>query len=132
MTILRQFRSNNQSVAIVLDEKGQALGLLTLDEIIDEIFGQTDSWMAFEEIVPRTHHVVVDRSFPGEQSIAEFNKTYKIHLEAHGTETLEELMTHLLGHAPVVGDSVRVDQFELTVEEAPLLGPKLITVRTVY
>ena len=132
LTILRQFRKNNQSVAIVLDEKGQARGVLTLDDVIDEIFGLADSWMSFEEIVPRSHHVVVDRSFPGDQSIAEFNKTYKIHLESHGQETLEDLMAYLLGHVPTVGESVRIDQFELTVEEATLLGPKLIAIRTVY
>lgn len=132
LTILRQFRRNNESVAIVLNEKGLARGILTLDEIIDEIFGLADSWMSFEEMVPRSHHVVLDRTFPGDQKISEFNQTYKVALDAHGTETLVELMTHLLGHLPTVGESVRIDQFELTVEESTLLGPKTIAVRTIY
>lgn len=132
LTILRQFRRNNESVAVVLDEKGLARGILTLDEIIDEIFGLTDSWMSFEEMVPRSHHVVLDRSFPGDQKIAEFNQTYKVHLDPHGMETFEELMEHLLGHVPSIGESIRIDQFELTVEEAKLLGPKTIAVRTIY
>lgn len=132
LTILRQFRRNNESVAVVLDEKGLAQGLLTLDEIIDEIFGLTDSWMSFEEMVPRSHHVVLDRTFPVDQKIAEFNQTYKVHLDAHGVETLQELMTQLLGHVPAAGESVRIDQFELTVEEVTFLGPKSIAVRTVY
>lgn len=132
LTILRQFRRNNESVAVVLSEKGLARGILTLDEIIDEIFGLTDSWMSFEEMVPRSHHVVLDRSFPGEQKIAEFNQTYKVHLDAQGKETLEELMESLLGHVPAIGESVRIDQFELTVEEASLLGPKTIAIRTIY
>jgi putative hemolysin len=132
LTILRQFRRNNESIAVVLDEKGLARGILTLDEIIDEIFGLTDSWMSFEEMVPRSHHVVLDRSFSGDQKIAAFNQTYKVHLDSHGKETLEELMIHLLGHAPAVGESIRIDQFELTVEEAKLLGSKTIAIRTVY
>lgn len=132
LTILRQFRRNNESVAIVLNEKGLARGILTLDEIIDEIFGLTDSWMSFEEMVPRSHHVVLDRTFPGDQRIFDFNQTYKVHLDSHGKETLVELMTHLLGHLPAVGESVRIDQFELTVEESTLLGPKSIAIRTVY
>ncbi len=132
LTILRQFRRNNESVAVVLNEKGQARGILTLDEIIDEIFGLTDSWMSFEEMVPRSHHVVIDRTFPGDQKIAEFNQTYKIHLDPQGMETFEELMTHLLGHVPTAGESIRIDQFELTVEEATLLGTKAIAIRTIY
>ena len=43
-----------------------------------------------------------------------------------------QLMAHFLGHVPAVRESVRVDQFELTVEEATLLGPKSIAIRTVY
>lgn len=132
LTILRQFRRNNESVAVVLDEKGFARGVLTLDEIVDEIFGLSDSWMSFEEMVPRSHHVVLDRTFPGDQKITEFNQVFKVHLDAHGRETIEELMAHLLGHIPTVGESIRVDQFELTVEEASLLGPKSIAIRTIY
>jgi putative hemolysin len=132
LTILRQFRRNNESVAVVLDDKGIALGILTLDEIIDEIFGLADSWMSFEEMVPRSHHVVLDRTFPGDQKIAEFNQTYHVHLDPQGHTTFEELMTHTLGHVPTVGESVRIDQFELTVEESTLLGPKSIAVRTIY
>ncbi len=132
LTILRQFRRNNESVAIVLNEKGLARGILTLDEIIDEIFGLADSWMSFEEMVPRSHHVVLDRTFPGDQKIANFNQIYKVSLDAHGKETFVELMTHLLGHLPAAGESVRIDQFELTVEESTLLGPKTIAVRTIY
>lgn len=132
LAILRQFRRNNESVAVVLDEKGQARGILTLDEIIDEIFGQTDSWMSFEEMIPRSHHIVIDRTFPGDQRIADFNQTYKVHLDPQGMETLEELMTHLLGHVPSTGESLRIDQFELTVEESTLLGTKAIAIRTIY
>ncbi len=41
-------------------------------------------------------------------------------------------MTKALGHPPSRSESVRIDQFELTVEEASLLGAKMILVRTVY
>lgn len=131
MSILKQFRRNNQSVAIVLNEKGGATGILTLDEIIDEIFGRADTWMSFEELAPSSHHVVVDRTFPGEMKIVDFNAAYGVHLDARGSQTLAELMTQTLGHSPAIGESVKVDQFELTVEEASILGPKSIAVKTV-
>jgi magnesium and cobalt exporter, CNNM family len=132
MSILRQFRRNNQSVAIVLNEKGLAKGILTLDEIIDEIFGLSDTWMQFEDSLPRAA-IVVDRSFPGETRIEEFNKTYHVHLDSQGVETLVELMTKILGHAPTLGETARIDQFELTVDEASLLGgAKSIAIRTIY
>jgi CBS domain containing-hemolysin-like protein len=130
--ILKQFRRNNQSLAVVLNEKGLAIGILTLDEIIDEIFGCTDEWMALEEMMPRVYHVAIDRTFPGDMTLSEFNTQFSVNLSYRGAETIGELMTLALGHTPSKGESVRIDQFELTVEEASLLGAKMILVRTVF
>lgn len=132
LQILRQFRRNNKSVAVVLNEAGLAVGILTLDEILDEIFGQTDTWSSIDEIAPRTHHVIVDRTFPGDMLIKDFNAQFNVHLPDEGVETLEELVTKQLGHSPTKGESIRIDQFELTVEEASLMGAKVISIQTVY
>ncbi len=130
LQILKQFRKNNQNMAIVLNEIGLAVGILTLDEIIDEIFGRQDQWESFEGNQPR--HVIVDLSLPSDMPIKDFNKKYSIHLESQGAETLEELMQKMLGHDPALKESVRIGQFEFTVEEAPLIGPKIISIRTVF
>jgi CBS domain containing-hemolysin-like protein len=132
LPILKQFRRNNQSLAIVLNDKGLAIGILTLDEVVDEIFGGTDEWLAHEEMIPRAYHIIVDRTFPGDMRLDAFNEQFNVHLSYREAETLEELMTIALGHSPSKGESVRIDQFELTVEEAPLLGVKMIEVRTVF
>jgi putative hemolysin len=130
--ILKQFRKNNQSIAVVLNDAGYATGFLTLDEIVDSIFGRADDWEAFEEMAPRSHHIIVDRTFPGDMHVKEFNRKYHVHLEPGSAQTLEELVEIALGHPPEKGESVHVDQFELTVEEIPLIGPKKIAIRTVY
>jgi CBS domain containing-hemolysin-like protein len=132
LQILKQFRRNNQSLAIVLSETGLATGILSLDEIVDEIFGRSDQWMSFGDMVPRAYHVVVDRTFPSDLSLKEFNEQFQVHLQYQGAETLEELMARILGHPPSKGESVRIDQFELMVEEASLLSAKMIHVRTVF
>lgn len=132
LQILKQFRSNNQSLAIVLNEGGLAIGILTLDQIVDAIFGRSDRWESLEGILPRTHHVIVDRTFSGDMKIEEFNRKFQVHLVAQEAETIEELVEQELGHPPERGESVHIDQFELTIEETPLIGPKKIAIRTVY
>lgn len=132
LQILKQFRRNNQSIAVVLNEAGLATGVLTLDEIIDAIFGKTDDWEAFAEMSPRMHHVIVDRTFSGDMKIAEFNQRFHVNLDAHGATTFEELLQKQLGHPPEKGESIHIDQFEITVDDAPLIGPKRIQIRTVY
>ena len=132
LQILKQFRRNNQSVAVVLNEAGLSVGILTLDEVIDEIFGRSDEWMSFGDILPRTHQVIVDRTLPAEMTLIEFNAQFHVHLTYQDAKTLEEVMIQVLGHTPSKGESVRIDQFELTVEEASLLGAKMVAVRTVF
>ncbi len=130
--ILKQFRRNNQSIAVVLNESGLAMGILTLDEIIDEIFCRSDHWMSFGEMLPRAFHIVLDRTFSGDTTLEELNTKYQVHLSFEQAETLEEVLSLSLGHPPSKGESIRIDQFELTVEEAPLIGEKMISVKTVY
>ena len=132
LQILKQFRRNNQSLAIVLNDKGHATGVLTLDEIIDEIFGTTDGWMSYEEMIPRAYHIVVDKSLPADMRLDAFNQQFHVQLKYQDAETLEEVMVKALGHPPLKGESVRIDQFDLEVEESSLLGVKMIQVRTVF
>ena len=130
LSILKQFQRNNQSVAVVLDVKGHATGILTLDEIIDEIFGQSDTWMSMEEAIPSGHTIVVDRTFPGDMLLTDFNAQYQAHLEGLEATTLGELVSELLDHPPAPGESVKVGNFEITVEESTVLGIKSVIVKT--
>ena len=127
MPILAQFRRNQQSVAVVLDPEGLAIGILTLDAILEEIFGE----YPHEELIRKAAAFpVIHRTFPGNTKIADFNKEYKTQLNAHGVETLAQLMITLLDHPPSPGDAIIIDRFELIVEEATLLGLKSVTVIT--
>jgi CBS domain containing-hemolysin-like protein len=132
LQILKQFRKNNQSIAVVLDDSGLAVGILTLDDIIDTIFGRVDHWLSTADIAPRAHQIMVDRSFPGDMTLHEFNHTFKVHLEYKEAETLAQVVSLALGHPPSKGESVRVDQFELTVDETNLLTAKTVSVKTVF
>jgi len=131
LQILKQFRRNNQSIAVVLDDSGIAVGVLTLDEIVDEIFGQFDNWMAFGATIPQLQPIFIDRTFSGDMLISDLNKEFHSHLETEA-ETLEEFMVEHLGHVPIKGESVRAGRFLFTIEEAPLIGEKMISVRTVH
>jgi CBS domain containing-hemolysin-like protein len=131
LSILKQFRRNNQTVAVVLDSSGGAVGVLTLDEIIDAIFGQADTWVSLEEPEIDIPSVVIDRAFPGEMEVIALNRLYHTTLEENEGETLGEMMRRILGHAPVVGESIKLGALELTAEEVSLLGVKTVSVRTV-
>lgn len=123
--ILQQFRHNNARVAIVLDDKGLAVGILKLDDIVEEIFGNvlhTPSKDAEE--------LVIDRNFSGEMTVGEFNKQFNVVLDSRTELTLSELVSDVLGHHPDPGESIYLEPFELTVEETTLLDVKTINIST--
>ena len=131
MDILKQFRSNNQILAVVLDEKGQAAGILTLDEIIDEIFEQSDTWLSLSSAPHAPMQVMIDRTFPGDTLLSDLKSEYNVDLNFQDATTLEELCEKILGHAPAKGDELRLEDYELKVEEAPLIGSLEISIKSV-
>ncbi len=130
LQILKQFQRNNQSVAVVLNASGLTVGMLTLDEIIDEIFGISDQWDSFQDVVPKMQQVMIDRRFPGTMKVKDFNQRFHFDLQHDEDENLEELIERKLGHSPQKGESVQFERIQLFVEEAPLIGEKSITIRT--
>lgn len=125
--ILGQFRRNKQTVAVVLDPNGSAIGMLSLDAILEEIFGEHPP---IEETLKKAELPVLERTFPGNTKISELNREYGTQIPSHGYETLAQLMIGLLEHSPTVGDSLIVGDYEFIAEETTLLGIKSITVKT--
>lgn len=127
MQILKEFRRNNQNVAVVIDEEGLAVGIITLNNLITEIFGKVPENSNSPKAVKP---VVIERSFPGDMSVADFNARFDVVLDEEGEITLAELMEKALGHHPIVGEFVYIQPFELEVKEASLLEIKTISVTT--
>lgn len=128
MEILRHFRHNNQTVAIVLDNRGDAAGIITLDMLFDELiaFGDETDNQA-EEI---TSSVLMNRTVPAKMTVEQFEKQFNISLDKHQDWTLAELMQSLSDHPLEVGDVVTIDPYLLTVKEATLTEIKTIIVST--
>lgn len=131
LQILKEFRSNNESVAIVLNDRGASTGILTLDDVVDEILGQRDEWVSLGEFAPEKHRIFIDRSYLGETLVSEINEELRIDLEGEEGESLEEFMTRHLGHHPGKGDSIRFKEFELSLEESSLAQGKKIYLRSI-
>ena len=126
MPILHQFRRNKESVAVVVGKDGIAVGILTLDAILAEIIGE------MKPVRKKHRHTppLIDRTFQGNMRISDFNREYEAGLPFAGVETLAQLVMTKMGHPPEPGDSVIVDQFELTAEETNLLGVKSVVVKS--
>jgi len=131
LQIIKEFRLNNQSLAVILGDQGNAVGILTLDTVVDEIFGQRDDWVSCGKYAAEKHKILVDRAFPGDTLVEDVNRWFNINLPSKGDETLEDLMkSHLHSHLER-GDSVRIDGFEFSIEESSLMAGRVILIRSI-
>ncbi len=118
--ILKQFRVNSETVAVVLNQVGLAQGVLTLDMIVQEVFGPKG------EVVNIDDSVMVECSFPGDMEVSEVKKKLEIQLPGEGT--LLDLMEDQLGRFPEKGEKVEVGNYELTLTEVSLLREATILI----
>jgi putative hemolysin len=129
LQILKQFKRNNQSLSIVLNDKGQAIGILTLADLIDEIFGHRH--LNIDSSPHKKENLLfIERTVPGETKISDINKTYRVQLDSQGVDTLAELIVKNLDHQPEVGDVVFIHPFELIVQKASFGDVINVTIKT--
>jgi putative hemolysin len=129
LEILNQFRRNKQSVAVILDHLGQACGILTLDQIVSQIFGKKTLPAFVSEEEPSLY---IERTLPGDMTIGEFNREFQADLVSKMGDTLSDFVIAKLGHPPVSGETVRIESFVFTVLEPSLRGVSIVSVRSDY
>ena len=114
--LLADFRREKQHMAIVVDEYGVVDGIVTLEDLLEEIVGEIEDEFdlpdtSFERLDET--HVRVDGSY----TIDDFNEAFGTELDQEDYHTLAGLVFGALGRAAEVGDEISVDGLRLTVLE---------------
>ena len=114
--MLEEFRKMKRHMAIVLDEYGSVCGLVTLEDILEELVGEIDSEMRHEELplkrLNENHYRIV-----GAYSLAEFNESFQSDLPENDYDTVGGYVFGLFGRIPRSGESTTVDRFKFRVEK---------------
>jgi putative hemolysin len=106
--LLTEFRRTNQHMAIVIDEYGSMEGIVTLEDILEEIVGEIeDEFDLPDETVERVddHTIRIDGTFP----IDDFNEQFDCDLPQEDFHTIAGFVFGLLGRAALPGDEVSHD-----------------------
>jgi len=114
-TLLGQFRTNRQHIAIVLDEYGGTAGLVTLEDLLEEIVGEVSD--PFDRITPEIQ-TLPDGStlIDGLTLIEDVNEHLNLDLQDPNYDTIAGYVMGKLGRIPRVGDMVEWDGIRLKVE----------------
>ena len=114
--LLTEFRKNNQHMAVVVDEYGTTQGIVTLEDLLEEIVGDIeDEYDLPDESVERIDDTTIriDGTFP----IDDFNEEFGQGLDQDDFHTMAGFVFGHLGRAPEVGDRVEVPGLLLEVLE---------------
>ncbi len=105
--LLRDFRSNRNHLAIVIDEFGNTAGLLTIEDVLEEIVGEIedefddkDGESSVYTLADGSHRVA------GDAEITAVNESFGAQLPQDSFETIGGLIAHELGRVPRRGESV--------------------------
>ena len=114
--LLRDFRSNRNHLAIVIDEFGNTAGLVTIEDVLEEIVGEIEDEFDVDE---REAGIVTlaDGSYrvAGDAGIEAVNETFATALPAADFDTIGGLVAHELGRVPRRGEAVEIGGLRLTV-----------------
>ena len=116
-TQLVHFQRQKKRIGLVVDEYGVILGLIALEDILEEIVGEftTDIQTFDQDIYPQD-----DGSFiiDGSATLRDINRQLKWHLPANGPKTLNGLILEKLESIPETGISLRIGNYAIEITQA--------------
>jgi putative hemolysin len=121
--LLPVLRKRDDHMAVVVNEFGSAIGMITMEDILEEVVGEIDVGYDFEEYLPRRKRIfemldeetyLMDARLP----ISEVNEVLGASLPAVESHTIGGLMMARLRHIPAEGESIEEAGFRFTVTEA--------------
>jgi CBS domain containing-hemolysin-like protein len=115
--LLNLFLSKHAHLAIVVDEFGGTVGMVTLENVLEELVGDIqDEFDTDKEEFRKinANEFTVD----GGLGLYELNELAKLELESADVSTIGGYVTHLLGHLPKQGEQLKIDNYVVTVSQS--------------
>ena len=117
--LLKEFRANRNHIAIVVDEYGGVSGLVTIEDVIEQIVGDIEDEYDFDET---EDNILVDRSgryrVKAITEIADFNNHFGTNFSDDDYDTVGGLVVGRFGRLPKRGESVTLDDHGFTILRA--------------
>ncbi len=113
--LLRQMQAQRNHVAVVIDEYGGTAGLVTIEDILEEIVGEiTDEYD--HELPPVQWLEGGSARVTARLPVTELEELFGVRIDAEDVETVAGLLAHQLGRVPIAGSTATVSGLRLTAE----------------
>ena len=116
LDLLREFQANNTSTAIVLDEYGGTAGMVTTDDLVEEVFGE------FQQIGELTPQIKALNNFTwlvdGKAELDELSDLIGVDFGTTESETLAGYILEMTGKIPKANEIIECEKFRVQIIEA--------------
>ncbi|MBL8522835.1 MAG: CBS domain-containing protein [Betaproteobacteria bacterium] len=117
--LLRDFKANRNHIAIVVDEYGGVAGLITIEDVLEQIVGDIEDEFDFDET---EDNILPDRAgkfrVKAITEISDFNEVFETHFSDEDFDTVGGLVINQFGRVPKRGESVTFNGFKFAVVRA--------------
>lgn len=125
--LLTEMQTKRVHMAIVVDEYGGVAGLVTLEDIIEEIIGEVQDEYDQSEELPYSMVSDDEYIFKGSIDLDDFNEVMRAEIAKENADTLGGFMYSEIGKVPVGGEIIQVNDIKLSVEQ--VIGHRIRKVR---
>lgn len=117
LEVLNEFLESKISIAVVVDEFGGTAGIVTMEDILEELFGEiTDEFDVdehiFRKIAPHTYII------SGKYEVDQINENFELKIEEGDYETIGGYIISKLGRIPALGETVTIGKFKILIARA--------------
>ncbi len=127
--LLNEFRANRNHMAIVVDEYGDAAGLVTIEDVLEQIVGEIEDEHDFDDAAAILKRGETEYTIKAHTPIEDFNEYFGVGLDAGEFDTMAGLVINAMGHMPKRGERVDIDRFKFKVLRADSRRIHLLEVR---
>jgi magnesium and cobalt transporter len=127
--LLNEFRASRNHMAIVVDEYGAAAGLVTIEDVLEQIVGEIADEHDIEESTSILKRSETEFTAKAITSIEDFNDYFDTGFDDDEFDTIAGLVTKALGHLPKRGEKVDIDRFRFRVLRADSRRIHLLSIR---
>lgn len=117
--LLRDFRDNRNHLAIVVDEYSSVAGIITIEDVLEQIVGDIEDEHDIDE---EADNIIVlangDFRLKGITELTQLNETLETDFDDDDVETIAGLITHHLGRVPKLGERIRIEDIEFEIQRA--------------
>lgn len=128
--LLKEFKANRNHMALVVDEYGNVSGLVTIEDVLEQIVGEIEDEFDIDNDEDNIHQITDDSfNVKARTEIEEFNEYFKTALSDDEYDTIGGILMQAFGHMPARGETTEIDGLMFEIVSADTRRIKLVRVK---